>query len=220
MLISNKHKFIFIHIAKVAGQSISNALMPYCAEPYQKLLSPAISYRLQLKINTQLKRHFGIMLNPQPYPDHIRAEGLRDILGAEEFNTYYSFAFVRNPWDWLLSNYTYALTNRRHYRHRLVTKFSSFDDYVEWHCTEENQYPTQGQYIFDQDGRQIVSFVGRYESLESDYQRLCSDIGIVSSLPKLNVSKNRGYRTRYSKAAKELVGCKYASDIQLLCYDF
>jgi hypothetical protein len=218
MLLSQKHKFIFIHVAKVAGQSITSALMPFAATAWQKCLSPIIPYRYQLKAYTKLKQHLGISFMPQPHADHIRAAALREEMGWEVFESYYSFAFVRDPWAWVLSNYTYARRNPRHWRHKLVHAFKDFDEYCRWFCTEDEKIKFQKDYVFDDKGRQVVDFIGKMENIEADFAHICGHLGIRASLPHFNASRHESHLQHYSDELFELVKETFAEDIRLLGY--
>ena len=65
MLISKRHNFIFIHVPKAAGQSVTNALMPHAATRWQCILSPLIPFRYQLKIFTKIKTFTNISFHPK-----------------------------------------------------------------------------------------------------------------------------------------------------------
>lgn len=96
MLISHKHKYIFVHITKTGGSSISHALMPYCKPRiFQKLHN----YFYLLNIN---------IFKPFPYEGHVSAGKLAHELGTDTFQKYFSFSMVRNPWDWQLSIYFFC----------------------------------------------------------------------------------------------------------------
>ena len=85
-IVSNKYRFIFIHIPKTGGTSI--------AEPdYEGGNGALAGY-----------------LGEQDYAQagHIRAVGLKQRIGAS-WDQYFKFAFVRNPWDRLVSLYHYFL---------------------------------------------------------------------------------------------------------------
>lgn len=220
MLISEKHKFIFIHVAKVAGQSVTNALMPYASSPWQRRLSCILPYRYQLKVYSKLKQYGGPSFLPQPYADHVRASALRDALGMDVFNSYYSFAFVRNPWAWALSNYTYGLSNPRHSRHAIYKRFDNFSDYIVWHCREDDKIKFQKDYVCDESGQVIVDFVGKQECLSDDFSKICQEIGVKASLPRLNVSRISDYRESYNDETRELVRSTFREDIDLFGYEF
>lgn len=219
MLISDKHKFLFLHIPKSAGQSVVNALMPWAARPYQKMLSHVVPWRWQLKANSALKRYFRISLPPQPWPDHFRVWQLVEQMGIEAFQEYYSFTFVRNPWDRLLSTYTYTLSNKRHGRHKMLQRFSDFNDYVSWHCTEDT-YGFQRDYVYAKDGTRLTSFVGKFENLNADFETVCQSVGIDATLPKFNVSNMLNYREVYTPKSKDLVYGIYRADIDTFGYTF
>jgi len=189
MVLSETHKFIFIHIYKTAGSSISHALQPYAKS-----------------------------LDPQIYPTHIRASELASILGEQTYNTFFSFAFVRNPWDWQVSLYTYMLTNHDHRQHNLVRSFGNFERYLVWRCDKEVRF--QKDFIFSQNGDRLVNFIGKYERLDGDFAEICTRIGISASIPKLNVSKTKPYQEYYTPETVELVRQTFAPDIGIFKYDF
>ena len=218
MLISNKYRFIFVHVHKVAGQSITNALIPYAAEPWQKYLSTVIPYRIQLKVFTKIKQYGGKGFSPQPFADHISGPVLRDALGAARFDQYFSFAFVRNPWDWVLSQYTYAKKNPRHHMHKKYNSFQNFNEFCRWHCTENPSIKFQKNYVFDKKGRQVVNFIGKQEYLRRDFKYVCEQIGINAVLPHYNQSRKESYQKHYSDESMELVSRTFSEDIRLLSY--
>jgi len=205
MLISEPHKFIFIHIYKNAGTSITDALLPFAAS------------RWRIRANALLNKVGIGGLYPTPYPGHITAAELIAKMGQESFDSYFSFAFVRNPWDWQVSLYNFMLKTPKHHQHRLVSGFRNFDEYIEWRCTRDVHL--QKDFVYSGD-HQLVDFIGRYENLHDDFQTICSRIGISARLPMLNVSSTRPYQDYYSRKSVELVRKTFEPDIRLLGYDF
>lgn len=208
MLISSRKKFIFIHIYKTAGTSMLAALWPHSAG------------KMQLKATTALKR-FRIMppFEPQCHPDHITAPDLVARIGRETFDKYFSFAIVRNPWDWQVSLYQFALKHPVPFSgQEQIRSFGSFDAYIRWRCSFQGQI--QRDFIYSADGEQLVNFIGHMENIDQDFATICSRIGIEASLPRLNVSNTTPYRTFYSEETAELVRKTFATDIELFGYEF
>lgn len=207
MLISEKYKFIFIHVYKNAGTSISHALMPFAGN------------RLQQKINlVTTKLGFSYPFGPTPYPGHIKASELVALMGRGRFDSYFSFAIVRNPWDWQVSLYNFMLKDKKHFQHQLACSFKGFKEYLVWRCANEVRF--QRDFIFSKDGEQLVDLVGKYENLDSDFREICSRIGVEATVPKLNISNAIPYQDFYDKKTIELVSKTFASDIETFGYEF
>jgi len=203
MLISKKRKFIFIHIYKTAGTSVTYALRPRWINVMHHLIE---------KINPTTQFGQG------SFPIHIKARELIQAIGKETFDSYFSFAIVRNPWDWQVSLYKYMLIDTYLPQHDLAKSFGSFDNYIRWRCAEEVRF--QKDFICLEDGELLVDFVAKYERLDADFKIICSRIGLSASLPKLNVSNTKPYRQFYNEETKELVRRAYEPDIRLFGYEF
>lgn len=209
MLISERHRFLFVHVYKNAGTSVTHALRPFCTN-------------LWLYRADNLLRRCGASLpyytNPSRHEKHITAPDLVTKIGLEVFKSYFSFAFIRNPWDWQVSLYNYMLNSPDHRQHGFVVNLGGFGAYLKWRCNEEIRY--QKDFIYAKDGTKLVDFVGRFEQVEEDFAKICSRIGISARLPKLNVSKAKPYQEYYDHELIELVRRAFEPDISLFNYDF
>ena len=156
--------------------------------------------------------------------EHKTAIEARNQLGPDTYDNFYSFAFVRNPWDWQFSLYQYVLRNGNHEQHELFARMGSFDRYAQWLCEEDvaqRDDRCQSDFIYDERGELIVDFVGRFESLATDFAHICQRIGIKATLPKLNVSHDGAdYRSFCNDRTAELIATKYAADIERFGYQF
>jgi hypothetical protein len=109
------------------------------------------------------------------------------------------------------------LKSETHHQHELAKNLGSFEEYIKWRCENEVRY--QKDFIYD-NNELLVDFVGRYESLDNDFNEICSRIGISVSLPKLNVSNTKPYQSYYSEKSKELVKEAFEPDIRTFNYEF
>ena len=238
MLISDKYEFIFVHIYKNAGISITTALMPFAATPGQinldnflRKFEVSYLYPLVIKNNSSPQEWASNILNnlyermtflshhPQPVYNHASATEIISKIGKERFDSYFSFGIVRNPWDWQVSLYRFMLESITHPKRKLIMKLGSFDNYIRWRCEVDVRY--QKDFLFLENGEQQVDFIGKYENLEADFQEICRHIGISAKLPKLNQStKNKSYQEYYTAETIELVRKTFAPDIDLFGYDF
>jgi hypothetical protein len=206
MLISQSRRFLFIHIYKTAGTSISHALSPYALVKLEKLAN---------RISTSLGQKK--LFNSSPYPIHITASQLIDKLGLVDFDSYFSFAIVRNPWDWQVSLYNYMLKNTAHHQHALVSSLGGFTAYIHWRS--ENGFALQRDFIYN-NNELLVDYVGRFESLNNDFQEITSRIGVQASLPKLNVSNSTPYHQFYTEETRDLVAKMFEPDIIQFGYKY
>ncbi len=217
MLISHDRKFIFIHVAKAAGMSIRKILEPHCTEPEK--------FRIKRPAKT-------IDGKPNPLYDiwshslyHARAEDVKKEVAPEVFDSYFKFAFVRNPWDWQVSMYHFILKDPTHVKYKTVRSMEGFGEYLEWVVDTRRPYPRgatklQKPMLTDLEGRFMVDFLGRFETLERDFSKVCDRLGIEGSLPKINASRHRDYRDYYVDRTRKIVEEHFKEDIELFGYTF
>lgn len=209
MLISKSKRFIFVHVAKNAGTSITRCLRPFAETKLGSII----------RFHPITRRTLGSFVTSQPYRTHIRADEIEAKLGPRAFRSYFSFAIVRNPWDRHVSFYHYKLKKTKSSTHEMYKAFGSFDNYIRWAC--EHKPMGQVGFVCSKDNKQIVSFVGRYENLDDDFRKICQEIGIPpQELPKLNASVPHAYREFYTDETRELVRKANAPDIAMFGYDF
>ena len=151
------------------------------------------------------------------FDNHILASEIVAAIGASEFARAYKFAFVRNPWDRAVGLYHFILSDESHAAHQL-TKDMSFPEYLEVY--NEKSRSRQTDWTHDAD-RQLVDFIGRFETLQPDFKKVCQQIGLEGvELPHLNRSKHADYRSYYTRDMREAVARSRAFEVSEFRYEF
>jgi hypothetical protein len=101
--------------------------------------------------------------------------------------------------------------------YELFQRSPTFDSYV-------RLYPLQladmSAFLCDENGKELVDFVGRYENMEEDFASVCRKIGIDIALPHVNRSEHAHYRDYYTAETKAIVSRLFARDIERFHYTF
>ncbi|MGH8552410.1 MAG: sulfotransferase family 2 domain-containing protein, partial [Methylococcales bacterium] len=175
MLVSTSHRFIFFHIGKTGGMSLREVLQGYAEEP-QKFKIRRPPETIDGKPNTLYEVWQTLLL-------HAKARDARRELPKEVFDGFFKFAFVRNPWDLQVSMYHFILREPKSSTHEQVKAAGSFEGYLDWVAKTASPFPKgipklQKDMITDTQGNLLVDFVGRYETLARDFEKLRLRLGI------------------------------------------
>ena len=145
-------------------------------------------------------------------------------LTREEFDQMFKFAFVRNPWARLVSEYKYA-----HHDQNI-----NFESWVMEHfpTARDESWPRrsdayrhvmpQTDFLLDDQGELLLDFVGRFENIAEDFPRACELAGVQSGCPKpRNVGGKRGhYSDFYTPKLQQRVAEMYAPEIEMFGYSY
>ncbi|TAN46929.1 MAG: sulfotransferase [Methylococcaceae bacterium] len=217
MLISYSHRFIFFHTGKTGGMSMREILQGYAQDP-EKFKIKRPPPLVDDKPNPMFNVWQTLLL-------HAKAGDAQQELPGAVFDEFFKFAFVRNPWDLQVSMYHFILREPTSSTHQQVAACGSFDAYLEWVVNTAQPYPKgitklQQDMLTDADGRLLVDFVGRYETLHQDFERIRQKLDIDAVLPHLNRSQHRDYRSYYTPYTQKLVAEHFHRDIELFGYTF
>ncbi len=217
-MISHHDKCLFVHVPKCAGQSIELFFLE--------------------RIGLDWERRAPLLLRPNDVPAlgpprlaHLKASEYvdRNWMTAEQFEQYFKFSFVRNPWDRTASFYRFLGYDR----------FCSFQRFCEKHLRAQIERKAwflcpQVEYLYGADQQLLVDFVGRFETLSADFESACARMAIAGArLPHVNNSQKREasisrwlrrrvvpYREMYDAHSKKIVGDVYGADVDTLKYVF
>ncbi|SMD36464.1 Sulfotransferase family protein [Reichenbachiella faecimaris] len=211
MLFSKKYRFIFFHTPKVAGSSITKALRKYSNYPNERIYNYMIDYLGEIPA-------IGL------YPLHISPIDLyKKLKNKNTFDTFLKIAFVRNPWDWHVSQFNYHKQNRNAFFFKTFQKFS-FREYIDWATDPENikkARSSQFDFLSNNQGELMVDFIGRYENLQEDFNKICDKLQIDEKIPIVNTSKrNKNYREYYDDYTKNKIEDTFKKDLEKFNYNF
>ncbi len=165
--------------------------------------------------------------------NHLSIADYRVIFRREEFDSYFKFAFVRNPWDRLVDAYYFLKAgglnerDKKWYEENL-SAYKNFDSFVKVWVTPDNikkyiHFRAQRDFIcIKGDNTPVVDFIGYFENLDQDFTHVSNRIGISSELMHLNktASGEKDYKAYYDNEMIEIVSDAYRDDIRILGYNF
>jgi chondroitin 4-sulfotransferase 11 len=156
---------------------------------------------------------------------HRTAVEMRALMGEKRWESRFSFAFVRNPWDKVASHYAYRVqTNQT----GLGAKQIPFKEWVRLtygdqdphYYDQPKMFMPQLNWVADEHGKLMVDMIGRYEMLAQDFARVCESLGRRAQLPHLKRSTNRDHRKLYDTETIEVVGRWFDADVRAFGYAF
>jgi len=196
--------FIFIHIYKTAGISVTKAIQS--KETWKDYL-----FRQCTRVTHRLTRN-------TIYPSmHAPAVVYKRYCGEERFNGMFKFCFVRNPFDWQVSLYHYAQQATFHPQ-KWMTRKLSFKEYIDWRV--HDALKLQKKFIVDEHGSILVDFIGRVETISTDLRFVLDTLGIpaVAETPWVNKSVHKDFRSYYDADTERMVAEAFKEDFDLFGY--
>ena len=136
----------------------------------------------------------------------------------------FKFAFVRNPWDRFVSGY---------FCREKVAGFTisvdGFNRYIEYiACKYPGEFPVFGVYedhfrpmyhfLLDDNDKIGVDFVGRFESLQKDWDYVCGILGVTVELEHHRKFAHPKYNQCYTLENWDYIKELYRKDIELFGY--
>ena len=173
-MISNKHKTIFIHIPKVAGQSIESIFLEDLG------LSWETRDALLLRKKTRNE-------NAPERLAHLTAKEYVELgyVKKATYQDYFTFSFVRNPYTRAISLYNYL-------GYANIISFSVFVKKVLSEKVKQDHFffKPQYDYIYGCEGKPLVDFVGKLENITEDIEYVFEKAGLKGKkLPHVNKSE-------------------------------
>lgn len=213
MIVSHKHKFIFFKTRKTAGTSIQVALSKFC-DPEQDIITGVNSKDGVVDTAHSAGWNTGKFCSSHPHPT---LKQVRAFLGEEIWNSYYKFAFVRNPYDIAVSRYHWNLKGK------LGVTDTSIEGFRKW-VSDGSMFREDSAKLYIVDKEEIVlDFIGRYENLEQDLSHVFNKLNLQrTELPKFKSGfrDNTSYIKFYDEETKRKVHDFYLEDFKLLDYSF
>lgn len=212
MLVSEQAKFVFVHIQKTGGMTV------------RRILEEAVP-------DAQKPR--------QPNGRHA---SLRQILRFHpHLRDYWTFGFVRNPWDRLLSWHSMVLRRaevaaegndqvvrkmRSNELWQIVsTDYPTFESFV-LRGLNDPRIPVvrKPQVTYLQTAGRSADFIGRQENFAEDLQAVCRRLSVEAPAAH-EVHRNRNpnpvdYRSAYGADMRDRVGELFRRDVEAFDYRF
>lgn len=159
---------------------------------------------------------------------------------------YFSFAFVRNPWDRIVSCYLNKLNYHESdmysegnpnwlngaeirfyapYKGRVFPRMS-FRDFCIFvsGCPDDvsnGHWRSQSAFLRGDKGLLPFDYIGKFETIGEDWKVVCGNLGVDLVLPYCNVTGNRSdYRNYYDSETKDIIYRRYKDDVDLFDYDY
>src|SRR5690554_4662065 len=229
MPIYENRKIILVHVIKTGGTALDQLLSSDERKKNRKVNLAKIKLRQTLGLPVIGKHSCAL-----DYKKYLK----------EGFDDYYKVAFVRNPWDWLVSWYEFVMKvnvspdTGKVWRHALYPVISnmSFYEFVEW-VTQRNGFENlparkmsafknktpiiQKDWLTDESGKIIVDFVGRFERISEDIDLALSGHSISSAgLKVVNKTVRKSYESYYNDNSRKMVSDYFREDIEAFGYEF
>lgn len=203
----SSNKFLFIHLPKCGGMSMEH-----------------------------ICRNNGILIDPR----NANTKYLNEKFNTDVYCSFedqkklgFSFSFIRNPYDRVVSSWKCPwVSGKKISKNNFTNQFHDFRDFVFNFLPNEHDFSffrwshvmpfTDPRFaIFDDKQELQLSFLGKLETYQEDFDFVCNSINIKKQkLPHKNKTHHKKYTEYYDKELINIISEFYAKDIEYGNYEF
>ena len=223
-MISHKYKCIYLHIPKTAGSSIEKKLEHFdvlcegvqdhrsikCIEPLpiQQIIANLSNGNDGYSRKAFLKYHLQQKLN------------VGSAITSEQYQQYFKFTFVRNPWARAYSWYRNVMKSENKMMRLGIKNEIAFSDFIKNYPNQFELRP-QTHWIYNNKGNIPLDFIGKFERLDEDFRFICDRLQLPDpTLPQILIGGNDHYTEHYDESTINLVYKMYKHEIDLFEYEY
>jgi hypothetical protein len=212
MILSHKHKFIFLKTKKTASTSVEIALSAICGpedvitpiSPEDEALRASLGYRGAQNYRPPLPvaaRHYLRRGRWPRFYNHMSAFEVKRLVGERIWQEYFTFCFERNPWERALSQYYF-------WRHR-KERNTDFHSYIRSGKLDPLERKTSA--LYRQGEEILVDRVCRYEDFEEELRGISIRLGLTEPLRAPNAKG--GIRSRQAEHCWQQQDVDYIAEL-------
>lgn len=228
MIISHKYKFIYVAPEKTASNTIRLLLKDYA--------DLILSFKGRFPCDSSSAVWLDLAEPHMPiqsiYYKFFKPH-------KKQFNSYFKFSFVRNPWDRMVSYFEFMCKRAHmhesiHYpdhvaSYELYKRVSEmgFAEFLRQaqrepkFCLGFGNFCGYERFFVDRRGNNQMNFIGKVENLQEDFNAVCDKIGIPrQELIHTNKSRHKSYTKYYDDELRDIVAKAFAADIEHFGYEF
>jgi len=191
MIISHRHKYIFLKTRKTASTSLEIALSQSCGPddiitpitPSDEIIRKELGYRGPqnykipiYKVPHYIKLYKATKGKRFRFYNHIQADLAKSLIGERIWNEYFKFTVERNPYDRAISRFYWSKRNKDDLPDINETILS-------WNSSKLSNWE-----IYTINNKIITDFIIKYESLEQDLNKVQQILGLLP----LNLPRAKG----------------------------
>lgn len=206
MIISHRHRFVYVKTRKTASTSIEIALSKFCGP--DDVITPIVPTDEKVRTALGYPGPQNFRIGGMELVNHSPAVQARLILGAQ-WSSYVTFTLERNPFDRMISQYYWELPlwERRGEPAPTVSEFLHTRP-----ASSLSNWP-----LYAEGDAVIVDHVGRYESLEDDLREISARIGLPEPIDVSAIRTKDNWR-RDRRDHREVLSAQDRTLIESICH--
>jgi hypothetical protein len=229
LIISHKHKFIFIKTEKTAGTSIEIALSKYCGP--DDIITPLIeedeNYRNELSFTGKQNYFYSLKSYSKNdvllaflkqkklgFYNHMSALQIKKRIPSDIWNSYFKFCFERNPYDKFISWYYWSGGDK---------KYGTMKNFIK----SRDAFKVLGFSLYSINSMPVVDHVFKFEELDKSMQIISERLNLNETIflpSKKTKGQIRKDKSHYSDILTEYeidwISKVYAREMAFFDYSF